>query len=101
MFSAAASLGLSLLWDTDVGLSHIDKYAYASEDHIKVCSLPPFLVNLLTLISLFLSGWCYACEWTHSLGSTNRDGCCSSIIVGTRRVEECTFASRFNHRVSP
>lgn len=36
MFSAAASLGLSLLWDTDVGLSHIDKYAYASEDHIKV-----------------------------------------------------------------
>lgn len=37
MFSAAASLGLSLLWDTDVGLSHIDKYAYASEDHIKVC----------------------------------------------------------------
>ncbi|GAA5839665.1 hypothetical protein JCM5353_003335 [Sporobolomyces roseus] len=35
MFSAAASLGLSLLWDTDVGLSHIDKYAYASEDHIK------------------------------------------------------------------
>ncbi|BGP02988.1 hypothetical protein RTG_02952 [Rhodotorula toruloides ATCC 204091] len=35
MFSAAASLGLSLLWDTDVGLSHIDKYAYASEDYIK------------------------------------------------------------------
>ncbi|GAA5990712.1 hypothetical protein JCM11641_008473 [Rhodosporidiobolus odoratus] len=35
MFSAAASLGLSLLWDTDVGLSHIDKYAYAQEDHIK------------------------------------------------------------------
>ncbi|GAA5945230.1 hypothetical protein JCM1841_004979, partial [Sporobolomyces salmonicolor] len=35
MFSAAASLGLSLLWDTDVGLSHIDKYAYASEEHIK------------------------------------------------------------------
>ncbi|GAA6024580.1 hypothetical protein JCM10207_008663 [Rhodosporidiobolus poonsookiae] len=35
MFSAAASLGLSLLWDTDVGLSHIDKYAYAEEDHIK------------------------------------------------------------------
>ncbi|KAK4046358.1 proteasome regulatory particle base subunit [Microbotryomycetes sp. JL201] len=35
MFSAAASLGVSLLWDTDVGLSHIDKYAYATEDHIK------------------------------------------------------------------
>lgn len=40
MFSAAASLGVSLLWDTDVGLSQIDKYAYATEDHIKVrCSV--------------------------------------------------------------
>lgn len=36
MFSAAASLGVSLLWDTDVGLSQIDKYAYATEEHIKV-----------------------------------------------------------------
>jgi 26S proteasome regulatory subunit N1 len=34
--SAAASLGLSLLWDTDVGLSHVDKYTYSSEEHIKV-----------------------------------------------------------------
>jgi 26S proteasome regulatory subunit N1 len=33
--SAAASLGLSLLWDIEVGLSHIDKYRY-SEEHIKV-----------------------------------------------------------------
>lgn len=36
MLSAAASLGLSLLWDTDVGLSHVDKYTYSSEEHIKV-----------------------------------------------------------------
>ncbi|PPQ66966.1 hypothetical protein CVT26_009997 [Gymnopilus dilepis] len=35
MMSAAASLGLSLLWDTEVGLSHIDKYTYSSEEHIK------------------------------------------------------------------
>lgn len=34
--SAAASLGLSLLWDTDMGLSHVDKYTYSSEEHIKV-----------------------------------------------------------------
>ena len=34
--SAAASLGLSLLWDTDVGLSHVDKYTYSSEEYIKV-----------------------------------------------------------------
>ena len=36
MLSAAASLGLSLLWDTDVGLSHVDKYTYSSEEYIKV-----------------------------------------------------------------
>jgi hypothetical protein len=38
MMSAAASLGpgLSLLWDTEVGLSHIDKYTYSAEEHIKV-----------------------------------------------------------------
>ena len=36
MMSASASLGLSLLWDTDVGLSHVDKYTYSSEEHIKV-----------------------------------------------------------------
>lgn len=37
MMSAAASLGLSLLWDTDIGLSHVDKYTYSSEEYIKVC----------------------------------------------------------------
>lgn len=36
MLSATASLGLSLLWDTDVGLSHVDKYMYSSEEYIKV-----------------------------------------------------------------
>jgi 26S proteasome regulatory subunit N1 len=35
MLSAAASLGLSLLWDTDIGLSHVDKYTYSSEEYIK------------------------------------------------------------------
>jgi 26S proteasome regulatory subunit N1 len=39
MMSAAASLGLSLLWDTDVGLSHVDKYTYSAEEHIKVGNL--------------------------------------------------------------
>jgi hypothetical protein len=39
MMSAAASLGLSLLWDTDVGLSHVDKYTYSSEEHIKVSKI--------------------------------------------------------------
>ncbi|KAI0312775.1 26S proteasome regulatory complex non-ATPase subcomplex Rpn1 subunit [Amylostereum chailletii] len=39
MMSAAASLGLSLLWDTDVGLSHVDKYTYSSEEYIKAGAL--------------------------------------------------------------
>ncbi|KAI0065263.1 26S proteasome regulatory complex non-ATPase subcomplex Rpn1 subunit [Artomyces pyxidatus] len=39
MLSAAASLGVSLLWDTDVGLSHVDKYTYSSEEYIKAGAL--------------------------------------------------------------
>ncbi|KAF9239262.1 26S proteasome regulatory complex non-ATPase subcomplex Rpn1 subunit [Melanogaster broomeanus] len=39
IMSAAASLGLSLLWDTDIGLSHVDKYTYSSEEHIKAGAL--------------------------------------------------------------
>ncbi|CAG8438595.1 3197_t:CDS:10 [Ambispora gerdemannii] len=35
MLSAAASLGMIMLWDTDVGLSHIDKYTFSTEDNIK------------------------------------------------------------------
>ena len=45
MMSVAASLGLSLLWDTDVGLSHVDKYTYSSEEHIKAGAL--FATGLL------------------------------------------------------
>ena len=45
MMSAAASLGLSLLWDTDVGLSHVDKYTYSSEEYIKVRNV--FVVPVL------------------------------------------------------
>jgi hypothetical protein len=25
-----------MLWDTDVGLSHVDKYMYSAEENIKV-----------------------------------------------------------------
>ena len=46
MLSASASLGLSLLWDVDTGLSHIDKYTYSSEEHIKAgCFLATGLVS--------------------------------------------------------
>lgn len=45
MLSAAASLGMILLWDVDGGLTQIDKYLYSSEDYIKVQIL---LVSALT-----------------------------------------------------
>ena len=37
--SAAASIGLILLWDVDGGLTQIDKYLYSPEDHIKAGAL--------------------------------------------------------------
>lgn len=39
MLSASASLGLSLLWDHDIGLSQVDKYTYSSEEYIKAGAL--------------------------------------------------------------
>jgi len=36
MLSATASLGMSMLWDTELGISQVDKYSYSSEEHIKV-----------------------------------------------------------------
>lgn len=35
MLSATASMGLSLMWDTETGLSLIDKYTYSSDENIK------------------------------------------------------------------
>ncbi|KAK7042997.1 proteasome regulatory particle base subunit [Paramarasmius palmivorus] len=46
MLSAAASLGLSLLWDSEMGLTHIDKYTYSAEEYIKAgCYLAIGIVN--------------------------------------------------------
>ena len=38
MLSAAGSLGLSLLWDTDIGLTHVDRYTYSEEEYLKARS---------------------------------------------------------------
>lgn len=43
MMSAAASVGLSCLWDVEEGLGKIDKYTYSSEEYIKVCFVHSFL----------------------------------------------------------
>ncbi|RKO89788.1 armadillo-type protein [Blyttiomyces helicus] len=39
MMSAAASLGVILLWDVEIGLTQIDKYLYIQEDYIKAGAL--------------------------------------------------------------
>lgn len=49
MLSAAASLGMILLWDVDGGLTQIDKYLYSSEDYIKVNIKPQNIILLFRL----------------------------------------------------
>jgi len=39
MMSAAASLGILLLWDVEIGLTQIDKYLYSNDDYIKAGAL--------------------------------------------------------------
>lgn len=39
MMSAAASLGMIMLWDVDTGLSEIDKYMYVEQEQVKAGSL--------------------------------------------------------------
>lgn len=52
MLSAAASLGMILLWDVDGGLTQIDKYLYSSEDYIKV-----HLLSKIFLCSCFTNNF--------------------------------------------
>jgi 26S proteasome regulatory subunit N1 len=49
MLSAAASIGMIMLWDVDLGLSHVDKYLYSNEEYIQVSSC--ILKCLILLIS--------------------------------------------------
>eukprot|EP01012_Entosiphon_sulcatum_P006973 TRINITY_DN13430_c0_g1_i1.p1 TRINITY_DN13430_c0_g1~~TRINITY_DN13430_c0_g1_i1.p1 ORF type:complete len:875 (+),score=233.21 TRINITY_DN13430_c0_g1_i1:35-2659(+) len=39
MISAAASLGLIMLWDVDSGLAQVDKYLYSNEEYIRAGAL--------------------------------------------------------------
>lgn len=78
MLSATASLGLSLLWDTDVGLSHVDKYMYSAEENIKVSPSSPFIQpGILRMLPssydqstydyasrVSLVGWSYPRNWS-------------------------------------
>jgi hypothetical protein len=69
MMSAAASLGLSLLWDTDLGLSHIDKYTYSAEEHIKVRSYCVKEFSCVVLIPP--QGWRFVRDWHAEYRCTN------------------------------
>lgn len=39
MRSATASIGMSMLWDSEAGIDHIDKYSYSTEEQIKAGAL--------------------------------------------------------------
>ncbi len=36
MTSAAASIGVLMLWDVEMGLSEVDRFLYSDQDYIKV-----------------------------------------------------------------
>lgn len=78
MMSATASLGMSLLWDTDVGLSHVDKYTYSSEEHIKV-RFPPVLRPFRIVPEKSLVGG-FVSYGYFKLQCSNRRGCCIGSI---------------------
>lgn len=59
MLSAAASLGMILLWDVDGGLTQIDKYLYSSEDYIKVNHPFSFKCPYLDQDSVMLPNNCF------------------------------------------
>lgn len=54
MMSATASLGMSMLWDTEMGVSQVDKYSYSAEEHIKVSWTRPFLALAIWLTVTFI-----------------------------------------------
>lgn len=58
---ATASLGLSMLWDSDVGVSQVDKYSYSAEEHIKVGQAAARGFSERVLI-LGVAGWCPPCH---------------------------------------
>ena len=61
MMSAAASLGLVLLWDVDGGLTQIDKYLYSPEDQIKVGS-----ISIINMFLGFLASYNYCSSFSYT-----------------------------------
>ena len=97
MMSAAASLGLSLLWDTDVGLSHVDRYTYSSEEYIKVSSGVKGIPFGSTL-TIPRPGWCLPCYRYPKLRRTHRGGCRTCSIRRSHRKQVCASENRCYRR---
>ena len=65
MLSAAASVGMILMWDIEGGCQQLDKYMYSNEDYIKAGAMLgvgqffPWTIFLFWILSfvLFLSGF--------------------------------------------
>jgi hypothetical protein len=72
MMSAAASLGLSLLWDTDVGINHVDKYSYSTEENIKVCLMYCLVLERTSDAYHSYLGWSPPSHWHLALGRADR-----------------------------
>lgn len=81
MMSAAASLGLSLLWDTDTGLSQVDRYTYSAEEYIKVISI---LAQGSEIMLNFVLGRRLSRNWYAELWCAYGSRCCISTAGRTR-----------------
>jgi 26S proteasome regulatory subunit N1 len=95
MMSATASLGVSLLWDPENGLGHIDKYTYASEEFIKVrCS--NFFKRRWCCAKHFYAGWRTLGHGYPAFRYPQRDGRCPSASRRIHRQQESKPAHRFD-----
>eukprot|EP01103_Thecamoeba_quadrilineata_P019196 TRINITY_DN766_c0_g4_i1.p1 TRINITY_DN766_c0_g4~~TRINITY_DN766_c0_g4_i1.p1 ORF type:complete len:865 (-),score=217.23 TRINITY_DN766_c0_g4_i1:30-2624(-) len=74
MMSAAASLGLVLLWDVDGGMVQVDKYMYRNEDYVKA--------GVLLAIGILNSGVRNECDPTSALLSGHLDSNNANIKKG-------------------
>eukprot|EP00184_Porphyridium_aerugineum_P008737 CAMPEP_0184692792 /NCGR_PEP_ID=MMETSP0313-20130426/1111_1 /TAXON_ID=2792 /ORGANISM="Porphyridium aerugineum, Strain SAG 1380-2" /LENGTH=1019 /DNA_ID=CAMNT_0027150643 /DNA_START=152 /DNA_END=3211 /DNA_ORIENTATION=- len=75
MMSAAASLGMILMWDVDGGLGKIDKYMYSQEDYVKA--------GALLAVGILSAGVRNDCDPALALLSEHVESGTSSIKLGS------------------
>src|SRR4051794_40605177 len=99
MMSATASLGMSMLWDSDVGVSQVDKYSYSAEEHIKVITSIAAISSFRSDPTLPLTGRCPACNRYPSCRCERRVGHCLCFVGRARRQQKCSVEDRCHQRV--